>query len=281
VHVKANVLLQCHFSRRPLSAELRMDTDLLLEDACRLLQTMVDVISSNGWLKPALVVMEMSQMTVQGLWGEDSPLLQIPHFTPELVDKCASASVPKRGEDGEEEEGPVESVYDVLELDASVRESLLGLSKPQLADVARFCNRYPNVAVAYEIEGEDSIGAEDTVSMTVNLTREDAEVLDTAGLGVVYAPRYPRTKVENWWVMVGDVANNSCLAIKRVTLEKSLAVKLEFPASATPGAHEYTLYFMCDSYMGCDQEYEFTLNVHGSGGAAADASEEEEGAMAD
>ncbi len=38
---------------------------------------------------------------------------------------------------------------------------------------------------------------------------------------------------------------------------------------------------MCDSYMGCDQEYEFTLNVHGSGGAAADASEEEEGAMAD
>jgi pre-mRNA-splicing helicase BRR2 len=109
-----------------------MDTDLLLEDACRLLQTMVDVISSNGWLKPALVVMEMSQMTVQGLWGEDSPLLQIPHFTPELVDKCSSASVPKRGEDGEEEEGPVESVYDVLELDASVRESLLGLSKPQV-----------------------------------------------------------------------------------------------------------------------------------------------------
>jgi hypothetical protein len=115
-----------------VAAANSMDTDLLLEDACRLLQTMVDVISSNGWLKPALVVMEMSQMTVQGLWGEDSPLLQIPHFTPELVDKCASASVPKRGEDGEEEEGPVESVYDVLELDASVRESLLGLSKPQV-----------------------------------------------------------------------------------------------------------------------------------------------------
>ncbi len=38
-------------------------------------------------------------------------------------------------------------------------------------------------------------------------------------------------------------------------------VKLEFPAASTPGTHDYTLYFMCDSYMGCDQEYEFQLNV--------------------
>ena len=110
----------------------RMDTEKLLEDACRLLQAMVDVISSNGWLKPALAVMEMSQMTVQGLWGEDSPLLQIPHFTPALVDACTNAEVPKRGEDGEIETGPVESVYDVLELDAGVRESLLGLTKAQV-----------------------------------------------------------------------------------------------------------------------------------------------------
>ena len=109
-----------------------MDTEKLLEDACRLLQAMVDVISSNGWLKPALAVMEMSQMTVQGLWGEDSPLLQIPHFTPALVDACTNAEVPKRGEDGEIETGPVESVYDVLELDAGVRESLLGLTKAQV-----------------------------------------------------------------------------------------------------------------------------------------------------
>jgi pre-mRNA-splicing helicase BRR2 len=56
-----------------------------------------------------------------------------------------------------------------------------------------------------------------------------------------------------------------------------LQVKLEFPAAATPGSHDYTLYFMCDSYMGCDQEYEFSLNVQG--GTAG--SEPEEGAMSD
>jgi pre-mRNA-splicing helicase BRR2 len=164
-----------------------MDTERLLEDACRLLQALVDVISSNGWLRPVLAVMELSQMTVQvrlyialvmvvvfvrgyksrgsvcaralavgvllwcslqlslmvrvvvvvqGLWSEDSPLLQIPHFTRELVEKCNAASVPKKSEDGEDESGPVESVYDVLDLDAATRETLLGMPKHQVCGCA-------------------------------------------------------------------------------------------------------------------------------------------------
>jgi len=27
------------------------------------------------------------------------------------------------------------------------------------------------------------------------------------------------------------------------------------------GTHDYLLYFMCDSYMGCDQEYKFSIDV--------------------
>lgn len=39
-----------------------------------------------------------------------------------------------------------------------------------------------------------------------------------------------------------------------------LQVKLDFVAPAT-GAHNYTLYFMSDAYMGCDQEYKFSVDV--------------------
>jgi hypothetical protein len=38
-------------------------------------------------------------------------------------------------------------------------------------------------------------------------------------------------------------------------------VKLEFTAPATAGKTKLTLYFMCDSWMGCDQEYEVALDV--------------------
>lgn len=40
----------------------------------------------------------------------------------------------------------------------------------------------------------------------------------------------------------------------------SLQVKLDFVAPAT-GTHNYTLYFMSDAYMGCDQEYKFSVDV--------------------
>ncbi|PHT28564.1 U5 small nuclear ribonucleoprotein kDa helicase [Capsicum baccatum] len=87
-HVKANVLLQAHFSRQTVGGNLASDQQEVILSASRLLQAMVDVISSNGWLNLALLAMEVSQMITQGMWGHDSELLQLPHFTRELAKKC-------------------------------------------------------------------------------------------------------------------------------------------------------------------------------------------------
>jgi pre-mRNA-splicing helicase BRR2 len=38
-------------------------------------------------------------------------------------------------------------------------------------------------------------------------------------------------------------------------------MKLDFTAPSSLGTHKYTLYFMCDAYMGCDQEYPFNIKV--------------------
>ena len=131
-----------------------------------------------------------------------------------------------------------------------------------MADVARFCNRYPNISFAHEVLDEDSIDTASTVTVVVNLEREDAEGMEEgAGLGAVYAPLYPKPKTEGWWLVVGDPDGNSCLAIKRVALAQKATVKLQFPAPETAGSHNLMLYFMCDSYLGCDQEYELDLNV--------------------
>jgi pre-mRNA-splicing helicase BRR2 len=40
-----------------------------------------------------------------------------------------------------------------------------------------------------------------------------------------------------------------------------LQAKLEFNAPEDPGDYTFTLYFMSDSYLGCDQEYEINVTV--------------------
>ncbi|CAH2236759.1 jg14251 [Pararge aegeria aegeria] len=49
----------------------------------------------------------------------------------------------------------VETVFDVMELEDGARAKLLQLSPTEMADVARFCNRYPNVELTYEVNIEE------------------------------------------------------------------------------------------------------------------------------
>ena len=58
--------------------------------AVRLIQACVDVLSSNGWLSPALAAMELAQMVTQAMWGRDSYLKQLPHFTVDIVQRCTN-----------------------------------------------------------------------------------------------------------------------------------------------------------------------------------------------
>ncbi|KAE8618809.1 hypothetical protein XENTR_v10009514 [Xenopus tropicalis] len=239
-HVKTNLLLQAHLSRMQLSAELQSDTEEILSKAIRLIQACVDVLSSNGWLSPALAAMELAQMVTQAMWSKDSYLKQLPHFSSEHIKRCT--------------EKGVESVFDIMEMEDEDRTELLQLSDSQMADVARFCNRYPNIELSYEVAERDSIRSGGAVVVLVQLEREE-EVT-----GPVIAPLFPQKREEGWWVVIGDSKSNSLISIKRLTLQQKAKVKLDFVAPAT-GNHNYTLYFMSDAYMGCDQEYKFSVDV--------------------
>ena len=258
-HTKANVLLQCHFSRRDVGREMAKDLDAILEKATRLLQATVDVISSSGWLNPALAAMELSQMCVQAMWDRDSALLQLPHFSAPLAKKATDAGI--------------ESVFDLLDMEDDERDKLLAMTPAQLADVARAANRYPNVDLSYEVEDAEEIAAGETVTVLVQLQREadDAE----AKVPAVHAPRFPKQKEEGWWLVVGDPKANALLCIKRITLQQKAKVKLDFTAPDA-GEYNYTLFLMCDSYLGCDQEYELKLNVGEAEEGESEGEEEEE-----
>lgn len=73
-----------------------------------------------------------------------------------------------------------------MELEDEDRAKLLQLSDSQMADVARFCNRYPNIEMSYEVLDKDHIHSGSSVHVAVQLERED-EVS-----GPVIAPFFPQ-----------------------------------------------------------------------------------------
>ena len=171
----------------------------------------------------------------------------------------------------------MESVFDILTLDDDVRNDLLRLSDVEMADVAVFCNNYPNVEVSFAVQHADDVTSGEPVQMVVNLEREiDGEMSteELAELGKVSAPLFPLEKKEAWWLVVGDTACNKLYALKRVNLAQKQKVVLDFLAPEEAGDYNLTLFCMSDSYLGCDQEYSVPLSV---AAADSDDSEEEDG----
>jgi pre-mRNA-splicing helicase BRR2 len=88
-HFKTFLLMQAHFLRIQLLANLAANQVLVLEKVLNLLSACVDMMSLNTWLNVRTGhTMDLSQMCVQAMWEMDSPLKQIPHF--EIVENAHS-----------------------------------------------------------------------------------------------------------------------------------------------------------------------------------------------
>ncbi|KJK77758.1 Pre-mRNA-splicing factor [Metarhizium anisopliae BRIP 53293] len=263
-HFKAFVLLQAHFSRMQLPIDLAKDQETLLSRVLSLLSAMVDILSSDGHLN-AMNAMEMSQMVVQAMWDRDSPLKQIPHFAQEVV-KVSNDFGIKDIFDFMEAMNPDENP----EYNNLVKR--LGLSQKQLAEAAGFTNdKYPDLELEHEVLDQDEIQAGEPSYLNIKITRNVDEVDEVDS--TVHAPFYPTKKMENWWLVVGDDKTRNLLAIKRVTIGRELNVKLEYTVPAA-GEHGLKLFLMSDSYVGVDQEREFTVTA--AEGMDVDGDEDDE-----
>ncbi|KAM0788324.1 hypothetical protein ACM66B_001467 [Microbotryomycetes sp. NB124-2] len=236
-HFKTNVLLQAHFARLSLPADLAADQVLILSRVLNLLSACVDVMSSSGYLS-AVGAMEMSQMIVQAIWNTDSPLRQLPHFTADVIARCQKAGV--------------SSVYDIMELEDDQRNELLQMDARQMGQVARVCNQYPSLEVTHEVEDPEDLTAGAPITINVSIEREADEDDDLDQ--PVPAPFFPVPKREQYWVWVGEPSTKQLLSIKKVTIQRRLAIKLDL--TLPKGTHDLKLYLISDSWSGCDLEFD-------------------------
>ena len=139
------------------------------------------------------------------------------------------------------------------------------MSPAQLSDVARFCNSYPTIEVRYDLDNAEPLTNEN-VELTVACLRDEDTLEEVDGKKFappVIAPFYPqKRKEENWWLVLGEPATNQLLSIKRLTVNEKYEAKLQFTLTEA-GRHNLKLYFMCDSYLGADQEFDITVQVEG------------------
>jgi len=56
--LKANIMIQSHLSRKHLREDLEFDRSQVLPLSIKLIQALVDSISYNEWLKPAILTMK-------------------------------------------------------------------------------------------------------------------------------------------------------------------------------------------------------------------------------
>ena len=247
-NIKANILLQCHFLRKPLSIDLALDQKKILETSIKMVHAMVDVISSSGWLTPALLAMELSQMIVQACLVKDSTLFQLPYFDQDLVEACKRSGI--------------NEISDLLDMDDEPRKELLQLTQKQLDEVAKVCNKIPNFkieALLEENQREANVGEE--VNVAIKIEGDEDEEEENQGSKLVYAPFYPIEKEEQWWLIIADESTKKLLSIKRIEVKSGMEVQISFTPNES-GNKQYTAMLVWDSYIGWDVTDNFNLTVY-------------------
>lgn len=281
-HTKTNLLLQCHFGQIPLPCtDYNTDTKSVLDQAIRICQAMLDVSADQGWLATSLYITHLIQMIIQGHWLDDSSLLTIPHVMPYHLHYFRHQ---KTG-------NAIETLAELMEVCAGNHGTLMDMlgkemEKQQIEQIYQILNRLPQIEVSFSIKGcweggngqhevrffdsssqgdrlQDQrwmqVHADQNYVIQVNLARINKFKRNDSR---AFAPKFPKSKDEGWFLIIGHVDGNELIALKRVPYvrgKSSAQISVFMPEKT--GRVIYTVYLMSDSYLGLDQQYDLHLDV--------------------
>jgi pre-mRNA-splicing helicase BRR2 len=236
-----NILFQLLLNRSDIPGEFRPHLEFLLEKTFNLIQGFIDSANVFQKLKPALLSMKFNQMLVQSTWFDDSNLLQLPHVNASILETWKQSQV--------------QNLDDFFELEDEDRESILkSFSPTQIEDIAEAANRYPSITLEASVEeGRRVVQTDEPFKVHVQIERDNLEEEDTQVGPVQTSNGFLKPKQEYWWVVIGDKGRNLLLSVKKVQflhgLKKDFSVEL-----SEEGDYNLSVFLICDSYLGCDNE---------------------------
>ncbi|KAI3955130.1 hypothetical protein MKX01_034159 [Papaver californicum] len=235
-HVKANLLLQAHFSQleMPIS-DYVTDLKSVLDQSIRIIQAMIDICANSGWLTSTITCMHLLQMVMQGLWFErDSSLLMLPSMNSELVSLLG-----KRG---------ISNVQQLLSLPKATLQSFI--QNFPVSQLYQDLQPFPCIHLRLRLQERDRREGSRSRFLNIKMDKTNYKHKTRA-----FTPRFPKLKDEAWWLVLGNVSTSELYALKRISLsDRSLMTNMEIPSSLT-SLQGVKLILVSDCYLGFEQEH--------------------------
>uniref|UniRef100_A0A1I7VPC0 Activating signal cointegrator 1 complex subunit 3 n=1 Tax=Loa loa TaxID=7209 RepID=A0A1I7VPC0_LOALO len=273
-HTKAFLLLEAHLSRIKLMTDYTTDQRSMLDQCFRILNAMLDISLLRKWLSTALAIVILMQMIAQAAWHTDHPLMVVPHFSEEVIERVgADSTIPMLKnhfglDKANIEQARKKAIKKLLELtvidERQATEAIDGLLKWPILQ-PRNCvlcgaNQIFEIDYLQDERWPKYINVESDTLYRILFTVElvGPHKFETKA----FCPRFHKEKTAGWIVIIGEKDTDVVLCCKKlspVTGSKQLTVPFKMPKRL--GRHIFTIFVMSDSYIGIDQEYKLHCEI--------------------
>ncbi|KAI8361337.1 Sec63 Brl domain-containing protein [Mortierella sp. GBAus27b] len=278
--LKVLTLLYAHTLNVPVEDKvLAQDQADITGMSLRLINGMTLISTARQWLSVSLALMDMSQILVQGLYFNDSPLQQLPFVNVNAVKALK----------GKEQ---IKSISQFFDMDREDRVALLNsnATSNEIDQVAVVAKQYPELKVIkafFKVAGDNIItpGSLCTFILKVRASAKDSaddlfegevdsdededgnlktKKEPTVVVPPVHAPYFPGDKKPFWWIVLGDRKNNRIVVSPTKVTDigpTPKTIRIQFQSPPRPGEYSFYLFIKSDSILGSDAVEEMHLKV--------------------
>jgi hypothetical protein len=212
------------------------------------------------------------QHFIQGLWTGDDPLLQLPHFTPEVIKQYRRVLKENNIQNG--------SIDTFCRLSQHERSKLNLLPKEKMDEVEALIRVLPCIevsATAYT-EGETEMTMSDAITLQFKIKLTNMK--DNEFPGYVHSKEFPYLKKQGFWIIITDMNKDKTILAHKIIFRdtKNTEGRLKKPEEIEKeplneetfelrqrfgqvGQFRFICTFMSDSYVGFDKEVPLEFSV--------------------